>query len=503
MLRDRPDLWGRHLLKHRALIGLILGPLLFFLVLLLPLPEGMSPAGLRVAAVTVLMAVWWISEAIPVPATALLPIVLFPLLGVLSGAEVTRAYGNHLIYLFLGGFLIAVTMERWNLHHRIALHTIRMVGVTPRRMVLGFMLATAFLSMWISNTATTMMMVTIAMAVLREVEHEIDHQPGEMWFGTILMLGICYAASIGGVATLIGTPPNAIFAGVLEKTYGISISFTDWMRFALPLSLVMLALTWFYLTRMLCRQTSMRIAGGAALIQQQLAALGPMSRQEKQVGLVFTTVALLWVLRGLYQPAGLALVKDSTIAIAGALLLFLIPVSLKRREFLLDWKTAVTIPWDIIILFGGGFALAQGFGESGLTRWLAEQLTVLQGIDTVLVIAAVVLLVIFLTEVTSNTATASLLLPVMGALASAIDVSPFGLMVATVVAASFAFMLPVATPPNAIVFSSRCVSIMQMARAGLLLNLAGVVVITGFVYWLLPLLWGSHPDTGALLPVIP
>jgi sodium-dependent dicarboxylate transporter 2/3/5 len=266
---------------------------------------------------------------------------------------------------------------------------------------------------------------------------------------------------------------------------------------------VMLALTWLYLTRILCRQTSMRIAGGAALIQQQLAALGPMSRQEKQVGLVFTTVALLWVLRGLYQPAGLALVKDSTIAIAGALLLFMIPVNLKRREFLLDWKTAVTIPWDIIILFGGGFALAQGFGESGLTRWLAEQLTVLQGIDTLLVIAAVVLLVIFLTEVTSNTATASLLLPVMGALASAIDVSPFGLMVATVVAASFAFMLPVATPPNAIVFSSRCVSMMQMARAGLLLNLAGAVVITGFVYWLLPLLWGSHPDSSGLLPVIP
>jgi sodium-dependent dicarboxylate transporter 2/3/5 len=491
------------LLKQRAVIGLFLGPVLFSLVLLMPLPEGMSAAGLRVAAVTVLMAVWWISEAIPVPATALLPIVLFPLLGILSGAEVTLAYGNHLIFLFMGGFLIAVTMERWNLHHRIALHTIRMVGVTPRRIVLGFMLATAFLSMWISNTATTMMMVTIAMAVLREIEHEIDHRPGEVWFGTILMLGICYAASIGGIATLIGTPPNVIFAGVLEKTYGISISFTDWMRFALPLSMVMLALTWLYLTRMLCPKKSTSIAGGAAFIQRQLAGLGPMSRQEKQVALVFTTVALLWILRGLYQPAGLVLVKDSTIAIAGALLLFLIPVNLKRREFLLDWKTAVTIPWDIIILFGGGFALAQGFSESGLTRWLAEQLTVLQGVDTVLVIAAVVVMVIFLTEVTSNTATASLLLPVMGALASAIDVSPFGLMVATVLAASFAFMLPVATPPNAIVFSSRCVSMMQMARARFLPNPVGAVVITGFVYWLLPMLWGAHPGSSEVVPVIP
>jgi sodium-dependent dicarboxylate transporter 2/3/5 len=313
------------------------------------------------------------------------------------------------------------------------------------------------------------------------------------------MLGICYAASIGGVATLIGTPPNVIFAGVVEKTYGVSISFTEWMGFALPLSLVMLAITWLYLTRVLSRGAQIELPGGRDLIHRQLEKLGPMSRQEKQVAVVFSTVALLWILRGLYQPAGLAMVKDSTIAIAGALLLFLIPVNLKQREFLLDWKTAVTIPWDIIILFGGGFALAQGFGESGLTLWLAEQLSVLQGVDTVLVIAAVVLLVIFLTEVTSNTATASLLLPVMGALATAIDASPFGLMVAAVIAASFAFMLPVATPPNAIVFSSRYVTIPQMVRAGIWLNLIGVVLITGFVYLLLPLVWGIHPEDMASL----
>jgi sodium-dependent dicarboxylate transporter 2/3/5 len=490
------------LLRQRGVVGLFLGPLVFLLVLFLPLPAGMEPAGLRVAAVTLLMAIWWVTEAIPVPATALLPILLFPLLGVLSGVDVTRAYGNHLIYLFLGGFLIAVTMERWNLHHRIALHTILIVGQTPQRVVLGFMLATAFLSMWISNTAATMMMVTIAMAVLKEIEHEIEHQPGQLWFGTVLMLGIGYAASIGGVATLIGTPPNVIFAGVMEKNYGISISFTAWMGFALPLALCMLAITWLYLTRILYRGTQGQIPGGRELIHRQLGRLGPMSWQEKQVAAVFAMVAVLWILRGLYQPAGLAMIKDSTIAIAGALLLFLIPVNLQKKEFLLDWQTAVTIPWDIIILFGGGFALAQGFDESGLTRWLAEQLTVLQGVDTVLVIAAVVLLVIFLTEVTSNTATASLLLPVMGALAAAIDVSPFGLMVAAVIAASFAFMLPVATPPNAIVFSSRYVSIMQMAKAGLLLNLVGVAVITGFVYLLLPLLWGVPPGSGELQPAI-
>ncbi|HUT40107.1 MAG TPA: SLC13 family permease [Gammaproteobacteria bacterium] len=480
--------------EHRQLIGLLLGPALLLALLAMPLPEGMTPVGLRVAAVAVLMAVWWLTEAIPIPATALLPIMLFPVLGVMSGADITRAYGHHLIYLFLGGFLIAVTMEKWNLHHRIALHTIRVVGTTPQRIVLGFMLATAFLSMWISNTATTMMMVTIAVAVLHEVESRIEHAPGELRFGTALMLGIGYSASIGGVATLIGTPPNAIFAGVVERTYGYTISFVEWMAFGLPLSLVMLAITWFYLTRVVFRSETGPLPGGRAFIRDQLERLGPMSRQEKQVAAVFLAVAVLWVVRGIYQPDALRQVEDSTIAIAGALLLFMIPVDLKRGEFLLDWKTAVTIPWDIIILFGGGFALAQGFIDSGLTQWLADRLVVLQGIDLWLVIASVVLLVIFLTEVTSNTATASLLLPVMGALAAAIEVHPFGVMVAAVVAASFAFMLPVATPPNAIVFSSRYVTILQMAKAGFWLNLLGVILITAFVYFVLPRVWGIDLD---------
>jgi sodium-dependent dicarboxylate transporter 2/3/5 len=476
--------------KQSAFHGLLLGPTLFFITLLLPLPEGMTAEGLSVAAVAVLMATWWITGAIPIPATALLPILLFPVLGVLGAGEVTRAYGHHLIYLFLGGFLIAVTMEKWHLHHRIALHTIRMVGVTPNRIVLGFMLATAFLSMWISNTASTMMMVTIATAVLHEVANEIEHEPGKLQFGTALMLGIGYAATIGGIATLIGTPPNAIFAGVVEKTYGYSISFVEWMSFGLPLSVVMLIITWFYLTRFVFHSEVDHLPGGQELIQRQIKQLGPMSREEKYVTAVFCTVALLWILRGLFKPVGLEMVKDSTIAIAGALVLFMIPVNLSRREFLLDWKTAVTIPWDIIILFGGGFALALGFSESGLTLWLAGQLSVLQGVDVLLIIAVVVLLVILLTEVTSNTATASLLLPVMGALAVAVDVHPMGLMVAAVIAASFAFMLPVATPPNAIVFSSRYVTIPQMVRAGIWLNLTGVLLITGFVYFVLPLVWG-------------
>jgi len=484
-------------LRQRGRLGLVLGPAVFFLLLAVPEPAGLSPQGMRVAAVAALMAIWWITEAIPVPATALLPIALFPLLGVIDGGEVTRAYGHHLIYLFLGGFLIAVTMQKWNLHHRIALYTICLVGVTPRRIVLGFMLATAFLSMWISNTAATMMMVTIAAAVLREITEEAG-APGEgSAFGTVLMLGIGYAASIGGIATLIGTPPNAIFAGVVERNLGLSIGFLEWMKFGLPLSLLLLGVAWVYLTRVMLRGKPPQFEGGRQFIRTQIERLGPMSREEKAVAAVFASVALLWIGRGLYRPDEVGMVKDSTIAIAGALLLFLIPVNLERREFLLDWKTAVTIPWDIIILFGGGFALARGFSESGLTTWLAELLGILQGTNLVLIIAAVVLLVVFLTEVTSNTATASLLLPVMAALAAAVEVHPLGLMAAAVIAASCAFMLPVATPPNAIVYSSRQVSIQQMARAGLWLNLMAVVLITACVCLLLPLVWDLRLQAGA------
>jgi len=480
---------------NRQTLGLLIGPLLFVLLIMLPVPEGLSPAGMKVAAVAVLMAVWWVSEAIPIPATALVPIVLFPFLGVMKTQHVTSAYANHLIYLFLGGFLIAATMEKWELHRRIALHTIRLVGVSPKRIVLGFMLATAFLSMWISNTATAMMMVTIGAAVINQskalLQAQGQYKADEPFqFGTALMLGIAYSASIGGVATLIGTPPNAILAGIVEKTYGINIGFAEWLMFGLPLSATMLALTWFYLTHVMFRHGMTTLPGGKQSIEQGLRQLGPMRREEKQVLLVFTAVAAGWILRGLLNIDALRLVTDSSIAIAGALLLFLIPVDVRQRQFLLDWQSAVKIPWDIIILFGGGFALAEGFNVSGLTVWIAGQLTVLEGMPPVVLIAMIVLVVIFLTEVTSNTATATLLLPIMGALAVAMQIHPLTTMVAAAIAASYAFMLPVATPPNAIVFSSRQITIPQMARAGLALNLLGVVLITLFVLFALPYVFG-------------
>lgn len=478
-------------LSKRRLSGLILGPALFAILLILPVPSGMSPEAMKVAAVAALMATFWMTEAIAIPATALMPIALFPLLAVMPTSKVTAAYANHLIYLFLGGFLLAASIEKWQLHKRIALHTIQLVGVTPQRIVLGFMLATAFLSAWISNTATAMLMMTIGIAVLKQTTTRSGQindtgESANSSFGTALMLGIAYAASIGGVATLIGTPPNAILAGVAEKNFGYSIGFAQWMLFGVPLSVVMLSATWFYLTRYVMGNAVVELPGGRQAIRQQVKLLGPMSSQEKKVLAVFVFVAAAWILRGLINFEFLKNVTDSSIAILAALLLFIIPADWQKSEFLLDWNTAARIPWDIIVLFGGGFALASGFESSGLTQWIADQLVVLRGVGLVITVLAVVLIVIFLTEVTSNTATASLVVPVIGAFALAVKIHPVYLMVAVAIAASFAFMLPVATPPNAIVFSSRQISIAQMVKAGIWLNFFGSLIITLFAVVVIP-----------------
>lgn len=477
--------------RERRIIGLVLGPLLFIVLQVLPAPQNMPAMAWSVSAVAVLMATWWITEAIPIAATALLPIILFPFLGVMSTSSTSSAYGNHLIYLFMGGFLIAMAMQKWNLHRRIALHTIHRVGVSPSRIILGFMLATAFLSMWISNTATAMMMLPIALAVITQLGTDTlpstDECNKTTPFGTALMLGIAYSASIGGVATLIGTPPNAILAGVVENLYQQRISFAAWMSFGVPLAIVMLAIAWFYLTRLAYPVGHQATPGIKELITTELSELGPMTRQERWVAIIFAAVAISWISRGLFDITALADVSDASIAMTGALLLFVIPADFSKREFLLDWPTAVKLPWDILILFGGGFALAQGFSDSGLTQWIVSQLSIMQGVHLLVLVLVVTLVVIFLTEVTSNTATATLFLPVMGALAQAVDVEPLYLMVPAAIAASFAFMLPVATPPNAIVFSSRYVTIPQMARAGLWMNLIASLIVTAFVMLLLPL----------------
>ncbi|MEK9648973.1 MAG: SLC13 family permease [Gammaproteobacteria bacterium] len=473
----------------RQKVGLFMGLALFFLVLVMPLPEGMSLPASRVAAVALLMACFWMAETVPIPATGILPIFLFPLLDVMPTSDVTLSYGNQILFLFMGGFLIAVAMQKWNLHRRIALSVINKVGSSPNRLVLGFMLSTALLSMWISNTATCVMMTPVAIAVVEQtMRQRPEHLRAQPYnFGKALMLGIAYSSSAGGVSTLVGTPPNAILIGMIDTLYGYQISFVDWMKLGLPISICMLGIIWVFLTRIMypMRDADEQNDQARLHIQQQLDEMGTMSGQEKKVALVFFLVAVCWILRGLFTPEWLNFVSDPAIAMCGAFLLFIIPAGEKEKGFILDWDTAKTIPWDIIILMGGGFALAAGFSSSGLTEWLANQLTVLQGVHFFVLIIVVVLFVTFLTEMTSNAATATLFIPVMGALAISMDLHPFALMVPAALGASFAFMLPVATPPNAIVFASRQITIAQMAKTGFVLNIIGALVVSTLSYLLL------------------
>jgi len=465
---------------------LLSGIVLFVLTLLLVPGSAMPESANRVAAVAVLMAVLWITEAIPIATTALIPVVLFPLLGVMPIAATTANYAHHLVFLFLGGFWIAAAVERSQLHRRIALQVLRLVGARQDRIVLGFMAATAFLSMWLSNTATTMMMLPIAMAVACRLDAEA-HTP----FGRSLMLGIAYGASIGGVGTLIGTPPNAVLAGIVEKTLGIDIGFAQWMQFGVPLAVSMLLICWWYLTRIAAHLGGAQNARGIQMIADELAALGQMKPGERRVLLIFGGVAGLWVFKGLLPWPWLNTVDDSTVAIAGALALFATPAGGDQRGNLLNWESAAKIPWDVLILFGGGFALAQGFQQSGLTEWIGQQLDFLQHVHWFILVLTVALVTIFLTELTSNTATASMLLPIVAGLAAAAGQDALAPMVATALAASFAFMLPVATPPNAIVFASRQVTIPEMAHAGIWMNLIGIALIAFFVTVVMPWVWGN------------
>jgi sodium-dependent dicarboxylate transporter 2/3/5 len=493
-----------------AYIGFFVGPLIFVGMLLLPPPPGLNIQAWRVAAVTALMAIWWVTESIPIPATSLLPIALFPLLGIMKSSAATSPYGNHLIYLFMGGFFLAVTMERWNLHKRVAIHTIRLVGASPGRMVLGFMIATGFLSMWVSNTATTMLMIPIGLAVIKQATgfdagmiKACSSTGPESNFGKCLMLGIAYSASMGGVATIIGTPANTVMVGMMEKMYGVQIGFGQWMLFGLPLGVSMMAVAWVLMTRVLFPMDGLVLTGSEEIIESELRALGPMKPEEKRIIAVSSFVAICWLSRGFLEKLpfindffpDFSFVHDTTIGIIGALLMFAIPTNLRKKQFLLDWQTAVKIPWNVILLFGGGLAIANGFAKTGLAAYIASLLTGLDGLNLMLFVAIVVWLTTLLTESTSNTATATLLVPIMGAAAIALGVHPYATIVGAAVAASFAFMLPVATPPNAVVFGSGCISVGQMVRTGIWLNMIGTVMITLFVLYLLPIVWGVDLHT--------
>lgn len=489
----------------RQKIGLFLGIVLFVLLMVTPSFGGLSTPAKHTAAVALLMATWWITEAIPIPATALLPIILFPLLGIMGAKDVSTRYADQNIFLFMGGFFIAMAMQRWGLHKRIALYIVKFLGTSPRRIVLGFMIATAFLSMWISNTATTMMMFPIGLAVIYHaanmLEREksgIDTTPGNFNFGLALMLGIAYSASIGGIATLVGTPPNIVFAGIVKSMFPTApeIGFLDWFKIGLPLVVIFLPVTWFYLTRIAVPPKIKRIPGGKDIIERDLRELGKVKLGEKLTLVVFLFVALAWIFRrnidlgffvipGWSNVLGISeYVHDSTVAIFGAILLFLLPVDFRKRIFVLNWEWALRIPWGIILLFGGGFALAAGFQTSGLAQWIGGRLSFLSGVPTIIMILSICLLLTFLTEVTSNTATTTMMMPVLGALAAATCVHPFLLMIPAAMSASCAFMLPVATPPNAIIFGSGYLRIPDMVRVGFFLNIIGAIIITLIVYFL-------------------
>ena len=458
----------------RRKAGLVLGPVLFLFILLSDI-EGLSWEAKSIAASTAWIACWWLTEAIPIPATSLLPIILFPLLGALEVGKVTAEYGNQIIFLLIGGFFIAIAMEKWRLHIRIALLIVRSIGTSPRKTIAGFMAATAFISAWISNTATAMMMVPIATAIIYQASKAGEDKN----FSTAIMLSVAYSASIGGIATLIGTTPNLIFAGIYRTFYGTEITFLQWASFGFPLAFFILVACWAYLVYVAYPPKIKALGNG---IEEEIAKLGKITGQEKRVLAVFLLVASLWVTRALWGKY-LPMITDSGIAIFGAFLLFLIPAG--KEEALLKWNDAVKLPWDVVLLLGGGLAIAKGFTETGLEAWIAQQLLFLKGMPIVFIILAVVALTIFLTEITSNTATATIIIPVTASLAAALGIEPLGLMNAAAMSSSLAFMLPVATPPNAIVFGTGFVTISQMARAGLWMNIICIAIITLFITFIL------------------
>jgi len=469
-------------------LGLIIGPVCFLLILILPAPTGLGVEAQRAAAVTVLMAIWWLSDAIPMGATGLLPLVLFPVLGVAEIKSFSGAYSHFNIFLFLGGFMIAMAMQKWDLHERLALSVVSFVGDGTRSMLAGFMLATFFLSMWISNTATTVMMIPIALAVISQVENPEQRKN----FGLIICLGIAYAANVGGISTPVGTPPNLIFltqAEVLLPEHP-PISFVEWMGFALPVSIGFAILVWAYLAFVVGRKAGRSTGLGAEIVRDRLAALGKMTGGEKGVAIIGLLTAFLWIFRrdlnfgsvvvpGWNSLLGLPPVHDASVAIFGAMLLFIFSGEGKNgRERLLNWEWARRIPWEVLLLIGGGLALAEGMKSSGLTEWMAGGLESLAGSSETLIVFSVCLFSTFLTEMFSNSPAISIALPILASSAEAMNIEPIALMIPATLSVSFAFMMPVATPPNAIAMGGGYIRIGEMARIGFILSLIGAVWIT-------------------------
>jgi solute carrier family 13 (sodium-dependent dicarboxylate transporter), member 2/3/5 len=476
-------------LTNKRLIALIAGPVLAVLLLLIPAADDMIPEAWRMVALATWMVVWWLGEAIPIPATALLPIPLMPLLGIAGMKPVAANYGHPLIFLFLGGFLLAAAMQRWGLHKRIALTIVSFVGTSPGGIIMGFMAATAFLSMWISNTATTIMMFAVGLSVIEFIAQKTPDRATVCNFGVALMLGIAYSASIGGVGTLIGTPPNALLASFLQSNYKIHIDFFTWMKFGVPVVVVMLPIAWLMLTKLVFPVRNLNIGDAGGVIRDELAALGVMSRGERVVAIVFVCAALGWIFRK--QMAGWSglPINDTTIALVAATVLFAWPISREKGHFAVDWEAARNVPWGVLLLFGGGLALAGGFKSTGLAEWIGGRVS---GFDVSIwvLVFIVTAAIVYLTEITSNTASTATFLPILGAVAVGLNLDPQMLVIPVALGASMAFMMPVATPPNAIVFSYEDMHLGDMVRAGFWLNIFAVAISFGAMYFLAPIVFG-------------
>ena len=473
-------------ITKRQLLLLLTGPLACCLLLLLPTPTGLSVQAWHLVALITWMIIWWMTEATPVPVTALLPIPMMPLLDIAPQKTVTSSYGHPLIFLFLGGFLIASAMQRWGLHKRIALSIVNLVGSTPQRMIGGFMLATAFLSMWISNTATAVMMFAVAISIIELTSENTNDEQASHTFAVALLLGIAYSASIGGVGTLIGTPPNTLLASFMADSYDLQIDFSTWMMVGVPLVFIMLPITWLLLCKVVFPLPQNTLLKDSGFVREELSALGPMKTAEKTVAVVFAITALLWITRKwLVAWTGLN-ITDTSIAMLSALILFIIPASMEKAEFTLDWGVTKNLPWGVLFLFGGGLSLAAGFKSTGLAIAIGDAVAGLGAVDISIYILVVVASIIFLTEITSNTATTATFLPILGAVAVGLGVSPLTLAIPAALSASMAFMMPVATPPNAIVFSYDKLKIVDMVKAGIWLNIITICLVYTAMHSLVP-----------------
>jgi sodium-dependent dicarboxylate transporter 2/3/5 len=476
--------------SRSQVVGLFLGPSLLLMMLLAGGPDALPATAWITAAIGVLMAVWWATEAVPIAVTALLPIVLFPMFGVATIQETVPPYANKVIFLFLGGFIVAFAMQRWNLHKRIALTVLQHAGSNGRSLVGGFMLASALISMWVMNTSTTMMLLPIAVSIIAVIHKTVTSldDKGREDFQYSLLLGVAYGSTIGGMATLVGTAPNAMFAAFMLENYGTEIQFSNWMLVGLPMSMLMLPLAWLAMTRWVFRVDFVTSREGLKTLRDMKTELGPITVPETRVAIVFLLMATTWILRPLLvELPALAALDDSLIAIAGAILLFLVPSGDKSDPLLLRWKYAERLPWGVLLLFGGGLTLANAVSRTGLAEWLGSSLHAVGALPLIVIVILAATMIIFLTELTSNIATTATFLPVVGAIAIEAGYDPIVLAVPVTLAASCAFMLPVATPPNAIVFGSGMLKIPRMARAGLALNLIGIVLVTFVAYKIAPM----------------